>query len=312
MRRISLALLALILISSCKRNFEKFIFDASQVSEVVKHFYEYDAAKLKSKTEKTYIFFYGQLVDSLIVKTTYEYNQKGLLEITKSYYDQIPDIDLFEYDSQDSLVSKMTISPEGDTTFWEKYEYFPDGRKTIFHRYLTFHYEPGEDLTKAFENKTYDTTSYRNEYEYENKACKELKQFDEKNQLNKIIEYRYENNRLINEIHFSVFGTLKQIEMIKHFDYSKSDVRPDYYSLDYKKDTVEAHTYEFDKGNMAFEIFFEEYGNKYFKRYYENGKKIGEINSSIIMDQNIFDSYTYYENGDVKENKTYRKNKKVH
>ena len=312
MRQSFVIILGLSLISGCDDSIEKFVFDTAKVSTDKKYFYEYKSDKLKSEVVKTYMVMYGKVVDSMVTKTDYEYNEKGLLKLGKTYFEKSPDIDLFDYDSNDSLCMKMMISPEGDTTFWEKYEYRPDGRKIKFHRNLVLHLDPTQDFREQLENKTYDTIFYESEFEYTNNLCQVERQFDQHKNLIKLIEYQHIKGILIGEIYSTYLNNMKLIEKVKHYNYSKSDSKPDFYSLNSMNDTIEFCRNEFDNGILAISTELEDNGNRIIKSFFENGLVIGQITVDNKMKIRSIDSNTFYENGKIKEQKNYHEKINAH
>jgi len=250
---------------------------------------------------------FGQVVDSMTTQTEFEYDSKGLLkkEISKSDFDDKPTIKIYNYDNNDSLISEISINPENDTTFWEVYKYYPDGKKTIFHRFLSMHFDPNQDFMEAMENKQLDTSFYRNEFEYSGNLCKTQNQFDKKGNLIKSVSFDYNGTQLIKETHFAYFNGMEMTEKIRSYDYSKSEIKPDFYSLDSKNDTLELYINEFSDGHLATLAEVYEYGQIINKTFYENGMEIGMIGVDLNMNFKIVDSYEYYENGEFKEIKTY-------
>jgi hypothetical protein len=232
--------------------------------------------------------------------------------LKRTYYEKSPDIDLFDYDSNDSLCMKMMISPEGDTTFWEKYEYKPDGRKIKYHRNMVLHVDPNRDIREQLKNKTYDTSFYQSEFEYTNNLCQLERQFDQHKNLKRLIEYKHLKGLLIGEIHSAYLNNMKLIEKEKHYNYSKSDSKPDYYSLDSKNDTIELCSNEFDNGKLVISTEISDNGNRIFKYFFENGLLIGQIAADIKRNSKSIDFNTYYKNGKLKEQQTYHEKINAH
>ncbi len=312
MKHILLSIISLTLFSGCRDKIEKFVFDGSKVSENTSYYYEFKSDKLISKTEKTFIHMFGRIVDSMITKTTYEYDKKKLLIRANTYYKQKPESEIYEYLSNDSLVNKTFISDEGDTTLWEKYAYFPDGRKTIFHKEITLHLAPDQDLKQAFEHKTYDTTTYWNEFEYADHFCKTIKQYDRNNILRKVVDFQYHNSKISKETYHSVVNNISVIGKTKYYYYSKSEKQPDSFALDPNNDTIESINRIFKNNDLVLETEINDYGIRTFKRFYEGGKKIGEIASGKNINHRIVDLYTYYPDGNKKQMLTYREKTNSH
>lgn len=310
MKRYMILIIGIVILIGCKEQKEKvtkFIFDASKMSNQTNYFYAYDSERLSTQTEKFYTIMFGQVVDSMITKIDFEYNDKGLLikEISQTNFKEKPSIKIYDYDKTDSLISEISINQENDTTLWEVYEYYPDGKKTIFHRFLSMHFDPNQDFTKAMENKRLDTSFYRNEFEYAGDLCKTQKQFDKKGNLIKTVNFEYDGGQLIKEIHLTYFKDMEMTEKIKTFDYSKSETKPDFYSFDSKNDTLELCVNDFTKGQLTTSTEIYEYGQNINKTFFENGKEVGMIGIDLNMNFKIVYYYEYYENGELREVKSY-------
>jgi hypothetical protein len=250
---------------------------------------------------------FGQVVDSMITEINFEYNDKGLLikEISQTDFEEKPSIKIYDYDKNDSLISEILINKENDTTFWEVYGYYPDGQKIIFHRFLSMHFDPNQDFIKAMENKMLDTSFYRNEFEFADDLFKTQRQFDKKGNLIKTVNFDHNGIQLIKETHLTYYNGKEMTEKIKTYDYSKSEMKPDFYSLDSKHDTLELCRNEFSKGQLTTSTEIYEYGQIINKTYYENEKEVGMIGVDLNMNFKTIDSYEYYENGELKTIKSY-------
>lgn len=307
MTRTLIIIIGLAILTSCNEKVAKFIFDSSKMSELTRFSYSYDKSKLASSTETTFIIMFGQVVDTMVTLTNYEYDSKGLLkkESSKTAVEDKPSLQLYDYNSNDSLILEMTISPEKDTTFRTEYNYFPDGRKMVFRRTLVLHHEPDQDFSKQMENKRFDTIYYKIDYQYENNFCKSSKEYDKKNNLTKIIEYEYEDGKVKKATHISLINSVEVTEKVQYFDYSKSELLPDYYSLDLNKDTVEYRKNEFVKHSISTKTEAFNYGKMANRTFFENGKRIGSIGIDKTMNFKTVESYSYFENGDLKEIRSY-------
>ncbi|MCG6191492.1 hypothetical protein [Maribellus maritimus] len=274
---------------------------------MTKYSYKYDLDKLESSKEISYTIMFGQIVDSMITVTNYEYDNDGLLkkEISKSDFEETPSLVLYDYNSNDSLMSKFKISSEGDTTLWDKYEYFPDGKKTVFQRILTRKIDFNQDFVKSMADKKLDTIQTVNEYKYENGLCKSMTEFDSRaNPINKV-EYDYDNDRIQKATFISFHSSMELTEKIMYYNYSKSKTQPDFYSLDLNKDTVDLCINEFDNQDIVLKTEVFNYGQFGNKTFYENGKEIGLISIDKNASFKMTESYSYFENGDLKETKSY-------
>lgn len=310
MKRNLILIIGILILIGCEEQKEKvakFIFDASKMSNQTNYFYSYDSDILSSQIKKTYTLMFGQVVDSMITQIDFEYNDKGLLikEISQTDFQDKPTIKIYDYNKNDSLISQILINQENDTTFWEIYNYYPDGKKTIFHRFLSMHFDPNQDFMEAMENKKLDTSFYRNEFEYSGDLCKSQRQFDNKENLRKAVKYDYKGTQLIKETHLTYFNKMEITEKIKTYDYSKSKNNPDFYSLNSKNDTLELFVNEFSDGHLTTLTEVYEYGRNINKTFYENGKEIGLIGVDLNMNFKTVDSYEYYKDGKLKVMKTY-------
>lgn len=317
MKKNLIIIVGLISLFSCKEEISKFLFESSKMSTQIKFSYKYDSDRLISQNEMFYTIMFGQVVDSMITRIEYLYNKQGIVSQKISYTDleNKPTIQHYDYNSNDSLILEMTINQDGDTTDWKEYKYYPDGRKIIFYRYIS-QMPPSaqniEEMMAAMKNKVYDTTIYRNEYDYTSGFCKTLRQFDSNDKLVKKILYDYQNSKLVKETHMTYFNSLELMEKTKHYNYSKSISEPDYFSLDSRNDTIESGIYEFKNELVVSTTEVHDYGNMITKFFYENGKRIGMIGTDRKRNFRIVDSYNYFENGDLKEMKSYNEKINAH
>jgi hypothetical protein len=275
----------------------------SKMSNQTKYFYKYDSNKLLSKIEKNYTIMLGQVVDSMIIQTNFVYDDKCLLtqEIAQTDYEEKPSLIIYDYDQNDSLISKIFISPEQDTIFWEEFNYYPDGKKTVFYRHLRLQFDPNKDFEEV---KRFDTTFYRNEFDYIGKLCVTQRQYDNKGSLIKTINFDRAGKKVLKEKHLLYYNDTDMIDRIKYYNYSKSAIKPDFFSLDFNKDTIESCTNEFVNGLLTSSI--EMYnGNFFHKTFYDAGREISVILMDRHSNQKFVEVYSYYENGDLKEVKSY-------
>ncbi|BAX81473.1 hypothetical protein [Labilibaculum antarcticum] len=307
MKTILILTLGIIILTSCKEQVTETLIDASKMSHQTKYFYNYESDKLISQTEKTYTIMFGQVVDSMLIETVFGYNNKGLLIKKKSQnnFEQKAELRMYDYDSNDSLILDMTINPENDTTFWNEYKYFSDGRKIVFDRKIIPSYFNNSALIENLASDTFDTIQYQYKYQYEGNICTHLKQYDSKNNLAKTIKFDYQNDLLIKETHLSYFNSLELLEKIKNYDYSKSEHKPDTYALDSENDTIEMSINEFYKDELLSTTDFFEYGNLIYKTLFESGKEISIIGFDRTTNNRSVDILDYYKNGDLKESKSY-------
>ncbi|MFB6318759.1 hypothetical protein [Saccharicrinis sp. FJH54] len=310
MKRNMILLIGIFILIGCKQQKEKvanFIFNASKLSNNTHYFYKYDSDKLSGQTEKTYTIMFGQVVDSMITHIDFEYNERGLLtkEISQTDFDEKPTIKIYDYDKNDSLISTISINSENDTIFWEVYNYFPDGKRTIFSRLLMTSFDTNQDLLQIRRNRKYDTTIYVNKFNYNGNSCLMQKQYNKKNQLIHTINFNYQADRLMKEKHTIYFKDIEASEKMKYYDYSKSGIYPDFYSLDSHNDTIDLGISDFNDEHRTNSTEIYDYGNKIIKTFYENDKEIGMIAIDKSMNLKLVESYEYYEDGKLKESKSY-------
>jgi hypothetical protein len=314
MKHLLIVIIGIALLTGCKENISKFIFDSSKMSTLTKYYYDYDSNRLTSSKEITYIFMFGNVVDTMIETSNYEYNNKNFLirKTSKFGSGDILDICLYDYDSNDSLIREIVISSEGDTSRLTEYGNFKDGRKEILKRILFRRLGPNQDFASWMKNKQYDTIYFRREFTYDNNLCQSERQYDIRNKIEKRIDYKYENSRLIKEIQFDYFNSLELINRIRFFDYSKSESNPDYYSLNKRNDTLEKRINIFDNGILLITKDILDYGNATDNSFFKNNKKIGWVFTDRKMNRKEVVSYEYYENGDLKEQKSYTEKINAH
>ena len=307
MTKTLIVIFGLALLTNCNEKVAKFIFDSSKMSTLTRYSYNYNSGKLTSSKETVYMVMLGQVVDTIVTLTNYEYDSKGLLrkELAKTGHNDNPSLHLFDYNANDSLISEMTISSEKDTTSLREYKYFPDGKKMVFRRDLVFHHDARQDFLKQMQNKRFDTTYYKIEYNYVDNLCKSSKEFNKKNNLTKIVEYAYEKGRIQSSTHISLINGMEVTDKVQYFDYSKSELHPDYYSLALNKDTIEYSKNHFFNHSISTKTDVFEYGKVVNRTFFENGKRIGYIGIFKAMNFKTVESYSYFENGDLKETKSY-------
>lgn len=310
--------LGIVLLIGCKSVEEKvakLVFDSSKLSNMTKYDYIIENDLVKSEIAKDYTLMYGQIVDSMIVRTDYYYNDKGLLikETSKADFEEKPSFHIYEYDLKDSLILEMRINQDGDTTTWDEYAYFSDGRKTIFHRDIIPHFDPNQDIMTAMENPVMDTSLYRNEYDYKNNLCIKQSHYNNDGELLKTISFEYDIDKLTKEIHMTYFNSMELTEKTKYYDYSKSKINPDYFSIDLNNDTLEFKINTFDSEKLIKTAYMFDHGNVYSEEYYENGLLIGTIDydKQFTMNKIIY-LYEYDKDGILKTEKIYREKINAH
>lgn len=276
------------------------IIKPGRMTNIVKYSYEYESEQLISHTEKSLTKLFGITIDSYLEKTNYLYNENGLLikKIINNDFQNKPTIEFFDYNKNDSLILELRINNEGDTIIWTEYNYYPDGRKTIFHREIW----PKMDFTSL--NRQNDTTLFRYEYEYADNKCTTKNQYDKENNIISSIDYEYSDNRLDKEIHYKYLNSKKVLDKTKFYDYSKMINTPDYYTIDSKNDTVQRRINQFKKESAIYTIEKLNSDDMEHITYLKNGIEIKTIGTNKKMNNKAIHTYKYYKNGDLKRMKT--------
>ena len=103
-------LILISLIISCKNESSKFIYDYSKTSQYIRYLYVLKNERKISMIEKSYIIMKGNVVDSMITNTNYEYDDKQRLikESRKTDFEDKPELRLYKFNSNDSLISQHT------------------------------------------------------------------------------------------------------------------------------------------------------------------------------------------------------------
>ncbi len=116
-----------------------------------------------------------------------------------------------------------------------------------------------------------DTILYRFKFDYIDDKCVVSHQFDKNNEKIKLIRYSYQNDILIKETHFSCVNSIELFENIKIFNYSKSEKKPDFYTVNSNNDTIEfcINLFKSDTLIKTFQMF--DYGKDFTEEYFENG-----------------------------------------
>jgi hypothetical protein len=301
--------IGLITLISCKEKIPGPGFDSLKISDLMVYSYEYDFDKLKSESVKSCIYMNGIVIDSFNRKTSYFYNSNGLKEKEISYLsnEKEPSVRLYRYDSNDSIILDLTINEEKDTLYWSEFKYFPDGKRIVFKRDLIpgFANDPG--LINDLENSTMDTIMYRFKFDYIDNKCAVSHQFDKNNKRIKLIRYSYQNDILTKETHFNCVNSIELFEKIKHYYYSKSENKPDFYSVDSNNDTIEfcINLFESDKLIKTSQMY--EYGKDFKEDYFENALLVRSVSYDRQFTMNkITDVIAYNENGLIKSVRTFR------
>jgi hypothetical protein len=160
-----------------------------------------------------------------------------------------------------------------------------------------------EELSTS--RRGYDTIFSRYEYSYDNDLCKAEYEYDKDNHLTKVTEYEYDQGSLMTVTEFSLFQDEKLKTRTRYYDYSNSKDFPDHFALDIKKDTIEKRIHKFENNNQSLTIDVSDFGEVISETYYENGKETGSVFIDKKLKYKSVHSYSYYENGDLKESKSY-------
>lgn len=317
MKRNLLIIFVSLLIISCVDKVVEFAFDLGKASQKTDYFYEYNGDTLIAETAKHYTLMFGQPIDSMIRKTKYVYDHNGLLikEISVSDFEDNPSLRIFNYNSIDSLIQQLTISPDGDTTFWREYDYFADGQKLAFHRFLMINTELDMEmlsLTGDFEIKR-DTIYERYKYIYEDDLCLAIMQYDKNGNLIKQINNKYNDDILKMQEHYDFIGDIKTLSHTTHFKPTINSDFHDIYDINALGDTIGVTAFKFDiEGNLSEMQFIKDYGRTVHQIFYSNGVEIGSYFYSKLDGFKHIAKLEYYPNGDLKSDWSYSEDLNAH
>ncbi|HEY0031548.1 MAG TPA: hypothetical protein VGC65_12360 [Bacteroidia bacterium] len=305
MRNFKILTFGLILFVGCKEKTADFVYNDSKTSEIVKYEYSYKQGKKYSQTKKIDILMFGNIVTSVLSKSTYEYNNDGLLikEITITSNDEKPELKYYNYDSRDSLILEIIINSEGDTSLIRQYANFPDGQHDIFERRLVINFDPNINIEIAKKHRTYDTVTLSKEYKYEDNKLKTYTLYDKNRKIKNIIDYEYKDNKIFKEAHYSILNNHKTLEETKHYDFTKNSILPEYFSLNKNNDTIEFKKLEFRDNEIAHSVLYVASINWTSEVFYKNAQKIGEV--SIDNNSKTYYSFSYNKHGEIVEEKHY-------
>jgi hypothetical protein len=308
MKKASFVLSVFCLFIGCKKAVSNVVADAGEVTYLTDYSYEYDSSgKIVSQKEATYAVMFGRIVDTIFTtKRVFEYNSVGLLERETAYdnNDEKPEIHVFLYNRSDSLIADISISSEGDTTRYIKYDYFPDGRKIIFSKDVFASLPPDPDflVLSEFVEMKKDTLIFTSKYVYENGRCKNVFLCGRNGNPESITEYEYKGDRLFKAIRYTFENEVKIFDLATFYDYSKSLSNPDYFSLNADNDTIEKCINEFENDRLVASINIRDQGSSVEKIFYrEDGKETGSIVADERMNFTRREWISYDEKGNVKE-----------
>ena len=165
------------------------------------------------------------------------------------------------------------------------------------------------ETTEAMNKR--DTMISIYEYVYEGNLCAKQKKYDKNNDLIEVVEYLYNNEVIAEEKYYSFSDSVKMLDEIVKYDYSKSNKYPDKYYMD-SAGLITGHLlHEFDSmGELTVLTESRDNGNDIEIEYYKNDRKTGNVSIDKKMNYEIKESISYYDNGKVKEVKTYTKDLK--
>jgi hypothetical protein len=120
-------------------------------------------------------------------------------------------------------------------------------------------------------------------------------------------ENEYLNGKTYREFDSIYINSFKILKWAKYYNYLKSETKPDFYTLDKRQDTIMKETNEFYDGKLALtiDVFNINNSKTIDKLFYENDKLIGIIDYKKEQGIKKYSSYTYYPNGDIKEENEY-------
>jgi len=301
------------LIFSCKevkKKIEQFMFDMTKVSVVYHYEYKYNnAGKKITQIEKSKILLPDKRVIRDTTTTTFIYGKNGKIEkeISVCTTEDNSKIKIYKYDSNDSLILRLTINPNGDTTVWQtSNEPLIDGKKEHFERYLFLSNSYFENNTSS-RIRIYDTSYFKTEKIYINNLEIKDNGYNQRNQLVETQENEYLNGKTYREFDSIYINSFKILKWAKYYNYLKSETKPDFYTLDKRQDTIMKETNEFYDGKLALtiDVFNINNSKTIDKLFYENDKLIGIIDYKKEQGIKKYSSYTYYPNGDIKEENEY-------
>ena len=293
-------------LTDCTQRVGQLTFGESKVELLVIYDYEYKSGKKTNTTQHIYTFIAGNITDTITTKTIHIYNDKGLLirELSFSERKGKPDIKEFAYDQNDSLNLEIEIDSKGDTTYVAKYISFPDQNRSVYLKHITLRMDENLDFVTAFEDKTKDTFLIKKDYVYEGHTCKYLDVYDKNNNLASREEFIYENGKILKKIEYVFSNGLSILNKTTYFDYSKNSQTPDLFSLN-NKDTIDFEMNDFKNGELVCKTMTYDKMNVVNIEYYDKGKMIKAISIDKAMNHKLVNQMTYYDNGELKEEKSY-------
>lgn len=302
-------LLTLLLSTSlfaCNQQAKETFMDNQKLLSTTDYTYFYEDGRLTKQLEKTTLYDGDVPLDSFTQPTHFSYNAKGAVvqESTLLARENLSFRKLYNYNAADSLVEQLSISPENDTLTWEQFDYFPDGRKRTFWRFLMD--IAGADPTAASSASAFDTSYSRYEHTFD--ADKHIKTI-EYNQLGipiKTILYEHQGGKLIRASQYTMQNGLELLEKHTYYDYSKSLDLPDTYSITASNDTVEFVQHEFEAEELIKTSSLFDYGTVLQEEHFEKGLiKMLTVVNAYNPENNQVLLFEYYPNGDLKRSMVY-------
>lgn len=276
----------------------------SDFQQNIDYTYFYSDGRIDSQYEKNSLYLEGALVDSFTTKTFFTYNTKGALveESTLTDAAEKPFRKLYFYNASDSLVEEMQINPENDTFLWQAYDYYPDGRKTIFSRMIM-----NQNIGNPSATPVNDTTFSRFTHHFEGDKHHKTVEHDLRGQVISNIFYTYKNGKLDQARHYSLQAGMELLEHIVYYDYSQSPTQPNTYSITSNNDTLEFVVHTFKENELLKTISAYNYGGMIQEERYENGKlvKLLAINAHEPENDHLM-LFEYNHKGDLKRSEVYK------
>jgi hypothetical protein len=279
-------------------------FNNTHLRSHVTYTHKYDGNRLSKTYEATNLILNGQVVDTFVSIKEYEYCEKGLLANKKDLFDtgEAVSNEFYKYNSLDSLVELIQINSGNDTIFWEKYNYYPDGRRLTFRRVIGPDLNSITNMSFSPSNNLIVLEYERHEYIYSESLCIKQVTYSEDGSPIKYIYFEYDDHeKLIKEIHTKIFDGLELTEKTKHYNYSKSQEFPDFFALDTTNRRIEELYNEFKDDGTMIETRSFNYGNSIIQTIFENGKEVGVLIIEKEPALMVYDRAIYNENGDIKE-----------
>lgn len=320
----------LLFLCGCKEK----VYKANPLQLTVDRYsYQFEADKLVSETETISYYSNGVILDRIKMVKRYSYDDKGRLlkTISKMSMDSLstvkegvtsvdtfsPTSTLYRYNSADSIIETLDLKANGDTSYWFLYDFFPDGKQIV--KGVKFKANDKAKRPEEFAKSVNENYSYKREYIYSNKLCRQISEYDASNKLQettvkdytktppynlfKITHCTYDNSPLFDT------PVLARKE-IRYENYEKAipnKSKTDFCLLNFKGDTLKIQTSDFDeKGKVSEQVLIDFERNGEWFRYFDNGTLKKEIFISYYDKEKWTTYFYYYPNGKLKETRKQR------